>query len=272
MVIKFGILGQPPADEPEQPAARGYKEMVKGIFFDLGGTLFSYDLWAGTIADLMGTLARKFERTPDEIAHHYRLANKEIDEVYAQRTFYLFREYFEAIFADCVKRIGASHDPGDFNWYKDHVRGKMLHCLQPRSDCHATLARLRDMGLYLSAVSNIDEDMLHPLIERERLDTWLTHWTSSEAAQSCKPDRRFFEVALEKSGLSADEVVFVGDSLEQDILGAHALGMTTVLIAGHHEPAPMHVGRDAPDPDHTISHLSELPGLVTTLGVATAGN
>ncbi len=243
--------------------------MVKGVFFDLGGTLFSYELWAGTITDLMGTLAARLDRAPDEVAHHYRLANKEADRIFAQRPFYLFRDYFETIFADCVNRIGVSHVGDDFNWYEDHVRGKMLTCLQPRSDCGSTLARLHGMGLYLSAVSNIDEDMLHPLIERERLDRWLTHWTSSEAAQSCKPDLRFFEVALEKSGLGVDEVVFVGDSLEQDILGAHTLGMTTVYIADNAIVAPMDVGRETPEPDFTINSLSELPAIVEQLRGAT---
>ena len=247
--------------------------MVKGIFFDLGGTLLSYTQMAAANADLMDVLAARLELETATVAHHYRLATREMDRRYAEKPFYLFRDYFEAIFSACLDRLERPRMRADFDrWYEEHVREKMLACLRPKDDCHSTLDRLQGMGLYLSAVSNIDEDMLHPLIERERLNTWLTHWTSSEAARSCKPDRRFFEVALEKSGLSADEVVFVGDSLEQDILGAHALGMTTVLIADHHEPAPMHVGRDAPDPDHTISRLSELPGLVTTLGVAAAGS
>jgi HAD superfamily hydrolase (TIGR01509 family) len=137
-------------------------------------------------------------------------------------------------------------------------------------DCHDTLTRLKTMGFYLAAVSNADEDQLQPLVERGQLNQWLTHWTSSEVAQSCKPDLRFFEVALKKSGLAADEVMFVGDSPEQDILGAHAMGMTTVLITEADRHAPMHIGRKTPEPNFTIAGLSELPGIVERLGRSTA--
>jgi HAD superfamily hydrolase (TIGR01509 family) len=131
-----------------------------------------------------------------------------------------------------------------------------------KPDCQQTLARLKDMGLYLSIVSNIDDDMLGPLVERAELQRWLSHWTSSEAARSCKPDQRFFDIALEKSGLKPDQIVFVGDSPEQDILGAHIAGMGTVLIAESDQPAPMTVGKKVPEPDYRIGALAELPDIV----------
>ena len=55
--------------------------------------------------------------------------------------------------------------------------------------------------------------MLEPLIAREGLDRYLAHWTSSETARSCKPDRRFFELALARASLPAAEVLFVGQWL-----------------------------------------------------------
>ncbi|HKY89533.1 MAG TPA: HAD hydrolase-like protein, partial [Nevskiaceae bacterium] len=65
-----------------------------------------------------------------------------------------------------------------------------------------------------------------------------------------------------KSGLAAGDVLFVGDSPEQDIHGANAVGMRTALITEPGSPPPMHVGRKTVDPDHRITRLSELPGIV----------
>ena len=242
--------------------------MIKGIFFDVGGTLYSYRNLQPTMMLLVEKLAARLELEHDieELAHHYQLANKEADWFFADKPFYLFHDYCKTIFANFLDRIDKPHLHGHVGWFEENHRGMLIGCLELHGDCHETLARLKDMGLYLSAVSNADENQLAPLIERAQLHRWLTHWTSSEAAQSCKPDRRFFEIALKKSGLAADQVLFVGDSLEQDIKGAHAAGMTTVLISASNQPAPMEIGRETPEPDFRISSLGELPAIVENLG------
>jgi HAD superfamily hydrolase (TIGR01509 family) len=133
-----------------------------------------------------------------------------------------------------------------------------------RDDCLDTLAELKSRGLYLSVVSNIDDDYLVPLVERSGLDNLLDDWTSSEEAQSCKPHARFFEVALEKAGCSADEVLFVGDSPEHDIDGAKSVGMRAVLIREEDVAPPLQTGRATLPPDHEIETLSELKVLVAS--------
>lgn len=238
--------------------------MIKGVFLDVGGTLYSYRNLRHANLQLMGTLASRLELEHDvaEVAGHYRHANQQVDRQMAGLPFYLFHDYFELIFRTFLARIERPHLQHHFDWWEEHQRVTLLDALTLQPDCAETLGRLKTSGLYLSAVSNADENILAPLVERGQLHRWLDHWTSSEAARSCKPDRRFFEVALQKSGLSAEQVLFVGDSLEQDIQGAHAIGMTTVLISEADDPAPMHVGRDTPEPDFRISRLSELPGIV----------
>ena len=241
--------------------------MIKGVFFDVGGTLYSYRNIQPTLMAVLEKLAERLELEHDfaDVARHYQLANKEVDKLFADKPAYLFHDYFEAIFADFLNRIDKQHLHSHFGWFEEYQRELLMGCMELKSDCHETLARLKAMGLYLSAVSNADENMLEPLIERGQLHRWLTHWTSSEAAQSCKPDKRFFEFALKKSGLSADQVLFVGDSLEQDIQGAHAVGMTTVLISEIGQSAPMHIGRETPEPDFSITSLSSLPEIIESI-------
>jgi len=158
--------------------------------------------------------------------------------------------------------LEADYDPDVHQRYHEIQQAALFGCLEIKPDCIETLTALKAQGLYLSIVSNIDDDMLEPLVEREQLDRYLDHWTSSEAAQSCKPDRRFFEVALEKSGLEANQVLFVGDSPEHDIAGANNAGMRTVLITEHGLEPPLQTGKKAVDPDHTIQTLAELIDLV----------
>jgi putative hydrolase of the HAD superfamily len=131
-----------------------------------------------------------------------------------------------------------------------------------REDCIPTLRALRERDLYLSIVSNIDDDYLFPLVEKWGLDQLLDHWTSSEEAKSCKPDPGFFELALQKSGVPAERVLFVGDSPEHDIQGARNMGMTSVLIVEDDNPPPLQTGDVEVEPHHEIRSLSELLSLV----------
>lgn len=242
-------------------------EPIRGILFDIGGTLYSYRNLPATMATLLQEVAHRYEvEDVPALRRHFDLATRSVDQRIAERPFYLFRDYFGEIFAEFLERLGRGDAQLDFPWFEKEQRERIVACLEIKPDCHETLARLKAMGLYLAAASNADDDILEPLISRERLDRWLTDWTSSEQARSCKPDRRFFEIVLEKSGLAPREVMFVGDSLEQDILGANRAGLRTVHISDGKHAAPMHVGREVPEPDHRITSLGELPGLIEALG------
>lgn len=241
--------------------------MIKGVFFDVGGTLYSYRNMPTAMTQTVRQLAERLALEHDigELMRHYQAANKDADRQFAERSAYLFRDYFAAIFENFLTRLERTHLVSHFEWFEPLQREQLIDCLVLQEDCQATLAQLKDMGLYLSAVSNADNNQLEPMVERGELHRWLDHWTSSETAASCKPDARFFALALQKSGLAPQEVLFVGDSLEQDITGARAAGMKTALITEFDAHAPMTIGREVPDPDYRIRRLAELPAIVAAL-------
>jgi 2-haloalkanoic acid dehalogenase type II len=241
--------------------------MIKGVFFDVGGTLYSYRKMPAAMKSLLELTAKRLELNHDfeALERHYQLASKETDKEFSEKSFFLGRDYIGDIFTRFLDRIGQKHLQSHLAWFEENQRDLFIRSMEIMPDCHETLTRLKAMGLYLSAVSNADENHLQPLVERAELHRWLDHWTCSETAQSCKPDKRFFEIALQKSGLSADQVLFVGDSREQDIQGAHSVGMRTVLISETNQPAMMEVGRKTPEPDFRITKLSELPPIVEKL-------
>lgn len=53
-----------------------------------------------------------------------------------------------------------------------------------------------------------------------------------------KPNRRFFEMALKKAGLPADQIWFCGDNPHCDVEGAYQAGMNPVWYLGAEEPEP----------------------------------
>lgn len=212
---------------------------VEAIFFDLGGTLFSYRvLLAGTPVLLKSFAARLgADATESELAAVYLEGSSLAFARHGSRAYYLHRDIFHEGFAHFARRVAGEgalgeEDVADFiEWAYVQMRDWMIDNCVLRDECLEVLGALRDRGYSLSVVSNIDEDFLHPMIDRFGLAPFLHHWSSSEEARSCKPDRAFFEMALRKAGVEAERVLFVGDSPEHDIAGANALGMRTVLIA-----------------------------------------
>jgi HAD superfamily hydrolase (TIGR01509 family) len=199
-----------------------------------------------------------------EVGLAYRDASHAANARITQRDYYLHSELFEDTFVEFAQRLEREVDDELLEWFKAAQRDALLDNMVLRSDCLDTLAELKSRGLYLSIVSNIDDDYLVPLVERSGLNSLLDHWTSSEEAQSCKPHARFFEVALEKASCSADEVLFVGDSPEHDINGAKSVGMRTVLIREADITPPLQTGQTTLAPDHEIETLSELKDLVAS--------
>ena len=238
--------------------------MFKGIFFDLGGTLVSYHKVNRTHAPLLLEAATRMGvgENVDAVKLAYAEAVQEQTALYATKDYYLHRDFFQDSFRRCFSLLGAPIESAIEAWYQHEHVTRIRDCLEVKPDCHATLGALRAKQLYLSIASNIDDDMLDPIIEREGLARHFHDWTSSEGARSCKPHRRFFEICLEKSGLAAHDVLFVGDSPEHDIAGAHAVGMATALIVNEGIVPPLQSKQIALEPDYTIHSLSELTRLV----------
>ena len=67
-----------------------------------------------------------------------------------------------------------------------------------------------------------------------------------------KPGPGIFTLALDKIGMAAEDVAFIGDSIEDDIVGAKAIGMTPILIERKGrgiEPAARDFGSENSDTD-----------------------
>jgi len=91
--------------------------------------------------------------------------------------------------------------------------------------------------------------------------TWIV--TSVDAGYR-KPDRNFFQFALEKCGLSEGEILFVGNQMNTDVCGGVQCGISTVWVSGEAYRSPDDsVGNLSPA--FVIDSLLELPELIRCL-------
>ena len=86
--------------------------------------------------------------------------------------------------------------------------------------------------------------------------------TGQKALCIGKPEPFLFEEAIRRAGGKKDLVVVVGDSTDYDMVAAHRVGATGVLIlTGLDEEAALHGAKGEAAPDRVVRSLEELFGL-----------
>ena len=92
-----------------------------------------------------------------------------------------------------------------------------------------SLAALRAAGFKLVVVSNAN-GVLHRAFDRLGLTSAVDVIVDSFLERVEKPDPRFFQIALERSGSRAETTIHVGDLYHVDVAGARAAGIRPVLL------------------------------------------
>ena len=124
-------------------------------------------------------------------------------------------------------------------------------------DALPVLDELRRHGLKLGLVSNGARD-LATFIEHHRFE--VDAFVGSRDHGRTKPHESIFRVALERLGVAAEETAMVGDSSEDDVAGARALGMRAFLLDRENR---------FPDEPNRLPNLSALPAALGLTARAT---
>jgi HAD superfamily hydrolase (TIGR01549 family) len=200
--------------------------VLQTVFLDAGGVLV-YPNWT-RISDALA--ARGIHVEPGALARAEPFAKKQIDE---RQTIATTNDagrgwlYFNLIF----ERAGVPPDPrveealAELHAYHQSTN---LWELVPAT-VEPALAALRRRGLKLTVVSNAN-GKLRVLFERLALATCVDCLLDSHDEGVEKPDPRFFEIALERSGARRETTIHVGDLYQVDVVGARAAGLRGVLL------------------------------------------
>ena len=110
------------------------------------------------------------------------------------------------------------------------------------------IRKLRPIGL----LSNSTPDRIDRTLKTVNIDpSWFTHILSNYDISEPKPNLEGFQLMIERSGANPDELIFVGDREDVDILPAKKLGIKTVMVWGRSDEA-----------DQSFNDFAELKSLV----------
>ena len=133
--------------------------------------------------------------------------------------------------------------------------------ITPFPETRDVLRRLVESGYRLALISNTTmstEVHLREVLRAAGLESFFAAVLTSHDVGVRKPDPAIYERALALLGCCADEAAMVGNDLDQDISGAAALGMTTVLVVRAPDPPP----KGSVVPGFVIASLAELPAVL----------
>lgn len=120
-------------------------------------------------------------------------------------------------------------------------------------DVAATLDELQQRGIDFLVASNFDE-RLHPICDELPELQLLSRRVISASIGWHKPSPHFYTRLVEIAGCPAEQILMVGDDLENDVRAAQASGLQAVLI--NRDPSQNAVG---------LTDLSQLTSLLASM-------
>jgi putative hydrolase of the HAD superfamily len=203
---------------------------TRAIFLDAGGTLFRP---FPSVGHHYSVVAAKYgcKVSVAEVEAAFRRVWGEHDKIggmHGQCNEKIEKEFWRRIVSEVFKGFGPFTDfDSFFNELHDLFACPEVWKFYPESE--EVLQQLKAKGYILCLVSNWDSRLVK-LCEGLGLDRFMDHYVISAMFGVAKPDSRIFREALRKTGVKAEEAVHIGDSLEDDILGANQAGIKAVWL------------------------------------------
>lgn len=239
---------------------------VRAVLFDFGHTLVDFARTEDALRAAYGVVRERLtewveDRAPPEVDELVERIAGAVDDMVGRS--YMERRLEEldqvALFEQAFAAIGYEL-PHDLLYEVVEIdHDSFSQSLTAPDSTLETLRTLRDRGLRLGLISNLS---LFPHKVREDLARlgiapYLDAAAFSSEVGVRKPDARIFLHALKALGEDPAHAVFVGDRLNDDIVGAQAVGMRTILTREFRQEDPAEVR-----PDAVVEKLAEIPGVI----------
>ncbi|MCD4685787.1 MAG: HAD family hydrolase [Anaerolineae bacterium] len=239
---------------------------LRGVIFDMGGTLLHYNAPNSTWEDTEQTGARGVYAVLRE--HGYTLPPK--DEALPAAWDHAFGFWSNLdehdvkdlkiahVIGLLIKAWGVANAPAEVvNAAANAYMRTIQEHVRPLDGAATTLQTLRDQGLRVGLLSNTmwpGNDHRRDL-DRYALTPYLEHLIFSADVDAWKPHGEVFQMSLDALDLQPDEAIYVGDRLYFDVWGAQQAGLRGVWIEQHYHFLPKGM---TVTPDATIQTLPAL--------------
>jgi FMN phosphatase YigB (HAD superfamily) len=204
-----------------------YLDNISTIFFDFGNTLGCSTLsisevWVAAAAE------RGIVLQQDALLEAMRVADRICNpKVYEYKG--RMPEFWGLYDACVLDRLDIADSDGSLSRAVGSAFLDAERLFRVFPETHSVLSELKWREYALGIISNNTEEMLDRM-KSLGLVGYFDTITYSQEAGAEKPDPAPFELALRRAGRAPQECVHIGDSFEQDIVGARRAGIKPILI------------------------------------------
>jgi len=205
-----------------------------GLLIDIDDTLYSYQkchLYAIRKCYENFINLKLISMSFDEFSNSYRSArNKVTDQLAFQGSCRSRLLAFQIMFEKLLPNY-------DFKKYNHALSFEKLYwdeligCIQIYPGAYSFLEDAFNQGKKICLVSDMQMGIQIKKINKLGVEKFISYLVTSEEVGEEKPSENIYKLALEKLGMSKDEVCMIGDNPDKDYHGANKFGISSFLIS-----------------------------------------
>lgn len=246
--------------------------MIKGVVFDLGSTLLRFDGdWPTIMEESLRALINflQDEGFILDTAQFQRVFAETYENNLKVRQLDHLERPTSALFRQVMEQFG-------FLELSDEYVARALRIFYVVSEVYwfpvpATLEvldELKTKGYYLALITNAgDQANVRQLIQKGNIEGYFDPIVVSSEVGIRKPHPEIFLRVLRQWRLPAEQMVMIGDSLREDILGAQQIGMHQIWLKENVTTIENQQLVREILPERIALHLDEVPRLIRELSV-----
>lgn len=216
---------------------------IKGLLYDLDDTLINREnAFLGFVENFYDTFINKSDYSYEE----FSILMESVDKKTKWST------EKELLFDELRKSVQLSKES---KYYVDFFWNSVVESVDPDLRANSHLEKLNDLKIPWGVVTN-GYSFQHQKLKKSGVGDLAPFYMVSGDFGCHKPCEEIYYVAAEKLNLKCENILFVGDTAETDIVGAQKVGMKTAWVT---------MGRDYPlgnKPDFEIDHVTDLEKLL----------
>ncbi|MBQ7629207.1 MAG: HAD-IA family hydrolase [Selenomonadaceae bacterium] len=205
--------------------------MIKGVIFDIDGTLYSYTKNDKVAVQSLCDFAEKnLCVTSEDFLKAYYEARRIVKERLTDGGSRHSRVLFLQTTLELLEKNSFRHVCKMYDCYWDNFLAGMTAF----EGATEFICKLKKSGIKIAVCTDMTAQIQYRKIQRLNLSNYIDFMVSSEETGLEKPARVMFELALKKLQVNANETAYFGDSLERDIAGAANVGIAPYWYIGEH--------------------------------------
>lgn len=196
--------------------------MIKGVIFDIDGTLYDYISNDKIAVESLCKYAKENLNVKEE---DFRRFYSEARQIVKERLTDGGARHSRVLFCQTVLELLGENPFCHILKMYDTYWNTFLENMKPFDGVLEFIQKLKSAGKKISICTDMTAHIQYRKIERLGLKNFIDCMVTSEETGLEKPSPVMFNLALKKLNVSADKAAYFGDSLERDIEGSAKVGI-----------------------------------------------